>query len=215
MSLRILVLGGSGLTGTETIKILLKKGYYVRTITRHIDNIKIDHNTIDIRVGNVLEQEFINNSLKDIDYVINCLGIGGKGNSKPDSTISNNTRLLIRAMQLNKVKKLIAMSNVGAGDSWFYYPWLFRKIVIPVFMPWLLHIIQDKNRMEDIIRHSDIKYTIVRCPNILEGNTKNKVRSTTDGKGIKYSIMAVDVAEFLVSQISSDEYNFQSPSISN
>jgi nucleoside-diphosphate-sugar epimerase len=79
------------------------------------------------------------------DAVIHCLGIGGKGDGKPTTLISDSVRLVLEAMQSHGVPRIVCMSNVGAGGSG---SWFANRFVIPLFLRWLLPIIEDKNRME-------------------------------------------------------------------
>jgi hypothetical protein len=82
-------------------------------------------------------------------------------------------------------------------------------------MNWLKVIIDDKNRMEPIIMNSELDWTIVRCPNIVDKIPKGKVNATLDGKGLKLSVTLVDMAEFMLHQLTDSSYSHQAPSISN
>jgi hypothetical protein len=118
-------------------------------------------------------------------------------------------------MQINNVKRLIALSNVGAGNSISFQPKFFTKFILPNFMKWLKVIIDGKNIMEPIIMNSNLKWTIVRCPNIIEKPSKHNVTATLDGKGLKLSITKPDAAKFILEQISNTNFINQAPSISN
>jgi hypothetical protein len=149
------------------------------------------------------------------EAVIQCLGVGGKGDGKPTTFISDATKIIVEEMEKQQIKRLIAMSNVGAGNSLAFQPWFFAKIILPYFMKWLKVIIDDKNRMEPIIMNSELDWTIVRCPNIVDKTPKGNVHATLDGKGLKLSITLGDMAEFIVHQLTDSTYSKQAPSISN
>jgi hypothetical protein len=107
------------------------------------------------------------------------------------------------------------MSIAGAGDSLAFTPWLFRKIVLPYFMQWLQVLIDDKNRMEPMIRQSNLDWTIVRSAGILDKPAKGKTTATLDGKGLKLSITLGDMATFMVKQLTDKTFSKQAPCISN
>jgi hypothetical protein len=107
------------------------------------------------------------------------------------------------------------MSNVGAGNSLAFQPWFFTKIILPYFMKWLKVIIDDKNRMEPIIMNSELDWTIVRCPNIVDKSPKGNIHATLDGKGLKLAVTLGDMAEFIMHQLTDNTYSRQAPSISN
>jgi hypothetical protein len=153
--------------------------------------------------------------LKNSDAVIQCLGVGGKGNGKLTTFISDATKIIVEEMEKQQIKRLIAMSNVGAGNSISFQPWIFTKIILPYFMKWLKVLIDDKNRMEPIIMNSELDWTIVRCPNIVDKTPKGNVHATLDGKGLKLAVTLGDMAEFIVQQLINASYSKQAPSISN
>jgi hypothetical protein len=89
---------------------------------------------------------------------------------------------------------------------------LANPIVIPLFLRWLLPIIEDKNRMESALRVSAVNWVLVRLPNIVAGADK-PIRVSVDGRG--FSITAEPAARFLLEQVSTDRHLNQPPSISN
>jgi hypothetical protein len=107
------------------------------------------------------------------------------------------------------------MSNVGAGSSFAFQPWFFTKIILPYFMKWLKVIIDDKNRMEPIIMNTNLDWTIVRCPNIVDKPAKGRCNATLDGKDLKLSITLPDLSKFMVDQLQETTFNKQAPCVSN
>jgi hypothetical protein len=86
--------------------------------------------------------------------------------------------------------------------------------VQPLFLRWLIPIIEDKNRMESALCASPVDWVSVRLPNIVAGADK-PIRVSADGRGIGFSITAESAARFLLEQVSSDRYLRQVPCISN
>jgi putative NADH-flavin reductase len=165
--------------------------------------------------GNVLNPETVARVLQNQEVVIQCLGVGGKGDGKPTTFISDATKVIVEEMQKQKIKRLIAMSNVGAGYSIAFQPWFFTQIILPYFMKWLKVIIDDKNRMEPIIMNSHLDWTIVRCPNIVDKPAKGDCLATLDGKGLKLSVTLSDLSKFMVDQLTQAIFIKQAPSVSN
>ena len=97
--------------------------------------------------------------------------------------IEANKIIMTEMEQLN-VKRLVAISVIGAGDSWTFLPWIYRKLALPFFMKWFQAIIDDKNRMEAMIMQSRLDWTIVRCTTVKERPATGKVHATLDGKEI-------------------------------
>jgi uncharacterized protein YbjT (DUF2867 family) len=149
--MKIVIFGASGFSGRAILKEALAQNHQVTILVRSNVGVAFRDKNLKVVEGNVLDKEIVNQILHDQDAVIQCLGVGGKGDGKPTTFISDATKIIVEEMEKNKVKKLIAMSNVGAGNSIAFQPWIFNKIILPYFMKWLKVIIDDKNKMEPII----------------------------------------------------------------
>ena len=213
--MKIVIFGASGFSGRAILKEALAQNHQVTILVRSNVGVAFRDKNLKVVEGNVLDKEIVNQILHDQDAVIQCLGVGGKGDGKPTTFISDATKIIVEEMEKNKVKKLIAMSNVGAGNSIAFQPWIFNKIILPYFMKWLKVIIDDKNKMEPIIMNSRLDWTIVRCPNIVDKPMKGNCKATLDGKDLKLSVTLGDMAAFMINQITDNTFLKQAPSISN
>jgi putative NADH-flavin reductase len=213
--MKLVIFGATGFSGQAILKLALSKGYQVTVLVRNKSTITIKNDNLTVIQGNVLDRNNVKKALEHQDAVIQCLGVGGKGDGKPTTFISEANKIIVDEMEKQKVSRLIAMSNVGAGNSLSFQPWFFTNFILPYFMKWLKVIIDDKNRMEPTIMNSELEWTIVRCPNIVEKTPKGNVHTTLDGKGLKLSITLGDMAEFIIHQLTDSTYSKQAPSISN
>jgi putative NADH-flavin reductase len=213
--MKIVIFGATGFSGKAILKETLSQQHQVTVLVRNKSAIQIQDKNLKIVEGNVLDKYTVAEVLKNSDAVIQCLGVGGKGNGKLTTFISDATKIIVEEMEKQQIKRLIAMSNVGAGNSISFQPWIFTKIILPYFMKWLKVLIDDKNRMEPIIMNSELDWTIVRCPNIVDETPKGNVHATLDGKGLKLAVTLGDMAEFIVQQLINASYSKQAPSISN
>ena len=213
--MKVVIFGATGFSGNAILKETLLQQHQVTILVRNKSAIQIQDKNLNIIEGNVLDRNTVAEVLKNSDSVIQCLGVGGKGNGKLTTFISDATKIIVEEMEKQQIKRLIAMSNVGAGNSVSFQPWIFTKIILPYFMKWLKVLIDDKNRMEPIIMNSELDWTIVRCPNIVDKTPKGNVHATLDGKGLKLAVTLGDMAEFIVQQLINASYSKQAPSISN
>ena len=213
--MKVSIFGATGFSGQGILAEALKQGHKVTILVRDASKIPIKHQNLTIVEGNVLNPQTVASVLHHQEAVIQCLGVSGKGDGKPTTFISDATKIIVDEMQNQKIKRLIAMSNVGAGNSIAFQPWFFTKIILPYFMKWLKVIIEDKNRMEPIIMNSNLDWTIVRCPNIVDKPAKGTCNATLDGKGLKLSITLPDLSKFMVDQLNQTAFIKQAPSVSN
>jgi putative NADH-flavin reductase len=213
--MKITIFGATGFSGQAILAEALKQGHVVSILVRDASKVQIKHPNLTIVEGNVLDAPTVTSVLNHQEAVIQCLGVGGKGDGKPTTFISDATKVIVDEMQKQQIKRLIAMSNVGAGNSIAFQPWFFTKIILPYFMKWLKVIIDDKNRMEPIIMNSNLDWTIVRCPNIVDKPAKGNRNATLDGKGLKLSVTLPDLSKFMVDQLTETNFNKQAPCVSN
>ena len=213
--MKLVIFGATGFSGSAILSEALKQGHDLSILVRDASKIKIKDQKLRIVEGNVMDSQVVATILHHQDAVIQCLGVGGKGDGKPTTFISEANKIILDEMAKQKVPRLIAMSNVGVGNSVSFQPWFFTKFILPHFMKWLKVIIDDKNRMEPTIMNSELDWTIVRCPNIVDKTPKGNVHATLDGKGLKLSVTLGDMAEFIINQLTDNAYTRQAPSISN
>jgi len=213
--MKVAVFGATGFSGRAILLEALKQGHDVSILVRDASKIKIKDQKLRIVEGNIMDSQVVASILHHQDAVIQCLGVGGKGDGKPTTFISEANKVIVDEMEKQKVSRLIAMSNVGAGNSLSFQPWLFTNFILPYFMKWLKVIIDDNNRMEPTIMNSELEWTIVRCPNIIDKTPKGNVHPTLEGKGLKLTVTLGDMAEFIIHQLTDSTYLRQAPSVSN
>lgn len=212
--MKVLIFGASGFSGNAVLKKALSENHQVTILVRNKSAISIKDKNLTIIEGNVMDRNKVSEVLKNQEAVIQCLGVSGKS-TQPTTFMSDVTKIIVEEMEKSGVKRLIAMSNIGTGNSIGYNPWYFTKIILPYFMKWLKVVIDDKNRMEPIIMNSHLDWTIVRCPNIVDKPAKGRNHATLEGKGLKLSITLGDMSTFIVKQLTNGTYSKQAPAISN
>lgn len=212
--MKVVIFGATGIVGRAIMKEALAQGHEVTVFTRDAKKVKTTNDRLRAVEGDVTDRTTVRKTLEGQDAVIQSLGIGGKGNGKPTTFVSKANKLIMEEMKRIKVTRFMAISVIGAGDSWNFLPWIYRKMM-PVMMKWFKAIIDDKDRMEPMIERSGLDWTIVRCTTVKEIPSKGHIKVSLDGKDIKYSIAAPDMAKFVVSQLADNRFMFKAPVISN
>ena len=209
--MKLAIFGATGLTGGLVLAQALEQGHEVTALVRDPSRVSLNHPQLTVLGGSPTAPEDVERCIQGADAVIHCLGIGGKGDGRPTTLVSDSVKVVLTAMAKYGVLRIVCMSNVGAGGSG---TWFANRIVIPFFVRWLLPIIEDKDRMEEALRASSVEWVSVRLPNIVEGPEK-PLRFSKDGRGIGLTVTASSTALFLLQQVSSSEWVRSAPSISN
>lgn len=209
--MRIAIFGATGKTGARVIDLALSNGHEVVALVRDPSKVTKTHPQLTVLAGSPVSRTDVERCVKGADSVIHCLGIGGKGDGKPTSLVSDSVKCVISVMSQYGLKRLICMSNVGAGGSG---PWFARRVVVPLFLRWLMPILEDKDRMEQALRASSLDWVSVRLPMIIDGPSK-PIRNSVDGRALGLSITVDSAAQFLFDQLGATTFLRQTPSVSN
>ena len=112
---------------------------------------------------------------------------------------SRSTRILVDAMKDAGVKRLIAVTGLGAGDSRGHGGFLYDALAFPLL---LKRVYDDKDAQERIIRSSGLDWTIVRPGLLTNSPATGQYRVLTASKDWRFGIISrADVADFIVRQI--------------
>ena len=209
--MKIAVFGATGLTGGLVVAQALAQGHEVVALVRDPQRLALRDRRLIVLGGSPTAIGDVDRCVRGADAVVHCLGIGGKGDGARTTLISESVAVVLAAMQRHGVPRLVCMSNVGAGGSG---TWFANRIIIPLFLRWLLPIIADKDRMESALRASAVDWISVRLPAIVAGPAK-PLRVSATGRGIGLTITAASTAGFLLAQVNAAEFIRSTPSISN
>ncbi len=208
----VLVIGGSKGIGLATVKRALASGHRVRALARSAGQIRLRHEGLEKVEGDALKEEDITAALDGIDVVIQALGVRPGPNMifGPITLFSRATQILVPAMEAAAVKRLIAVTGFGAGDSKASINCLQR---IP-FRLVLGQAYDDKTLQEQLIRKSNLDWTIVRPVVLTPGPRSGRYRVLVEPESWRNGLISRnDVADFLVKQIEDDSLLHQTPVI--
>ncbi|PEC83754.1 NADH-flavin reductase [Bacillus cereus] len=206
---KIAILGANGKAGKYLVKEALKKGYEVKVLTRDSNNMTITNENIETIIGDARDFSSIRELLKGCQVVVNAVG-QPKNESYIFSTV---TKHVLEAMKEFKIKRYIVISGGSlnvTGDQ----KGMVNKIGATLFKLFLPKMMQDKYKELQTIQGSDVDWTIVRLPFVMEGKGIGKIKeSLVDMPGMK--IQNSDIAPFVITEINSKRYVGKCPFISN
>ena len=159
---KVLVIGASRGIGLETVKALLAKNQEVRAFARSTATIPLDNERLEKVDGDALDRRDIDRALEGVDAVIQSLGVsfGPQTVLKGTTLFSTSSRVLVDAMRTKGIKRLIAVTGLGAGDSRGHGGLLYSALLFPLV---LKRVYDDKDVEEQIVRASGLDWTTVRA----------------------------------------------------
>jgi putative NADH-flavin reductase len=129
------------------------------------------------------------------------------------TTLSEGTKIVIRAMEKLGVRRFICESSLGVGDSKGQLGFIYNWLLIPLF---LRNIFVDKEAQEKVIGDSNLDWVIVRPGALTNGPRTGKYHSWVgpEDKSIRRRISRADTADFMLRQLSEDGYLGKAPAVS-
>jgi putative NADH-flavin reductase len=206
---KIAVLGGTGKAGKYLIKELIRQGYHIKALARDPGKLKQSGPSLEVITGNAREYQSILNLLSECDAVISTLGPSG---NEPD-TCSMAAGHIIKAMQALNIRRLIEVAGLGI-DTPEDKKGIFTRILVAIMRWFASSVIDDRQKDYELLKNSNIQWTIVRCPMIKLTDLSRKIKtSLEDSPGNQIS--ATDLARFLIDQLKSEMFICKAPFISN
>lgn len=153
--MRLLVLGASGGVGSCLLKQAVARGHRITAQTRSAAKLTASE-AVSVIVGSPTDKAFLQQHIVGHDAVVLCLGIDRIGKT---TLFSETTTAIVGAMNAAAVRRLVAVTGVGAGDSKGHGGWFYNAIIYPFFTR---NRYADKDRQEEFIEQSDLDWTIVR-----------------------------------------------------
>lgn len=206
----IAILGGAGKAGRPLVQETLKAGYRVRLLLRHPEAFGLTHERLEILPGDARDPELICKLLQGGAALLSTLG-NPRGESAPPmlSTVTGHILTALRELGIRRyvvVTSLYTTAN-EQSDEKTRQAAEYMQNTFPLFMA-------DRQLEFDLLRESDLDWTCVRLPHIVQEPATNRVKVHLDYLPGQ-QISAEDLAHFLVGQLISREHIRQAPFVAN
>jgi putative NADH-flavin reductase len=201
MAMKVLVIGASGNTGRLVTPRLLAAGHDVTAFARQPAKIAVAADRLRVVQGDVRDAKSLESAVVGQDAVLATFGPRTLAKTDVQEVFM---RHLIAAMEHGSVRRLVNLSAWGSGGA-AVPP---RSLIVRYFLlPILLrHLLADKQRGEAYLFASDLEYTNV-CPALIKDlPPRGAVRASIDGAGLEQVIHRADLAQFMVEQLTSNQW---------
>lgn len=193
--MKITVFGATGGTGEHLVRQACESGYHVTAVVRDPARLRYRHPNLSVVRADVMDPEAISEAVTGADAVLNA--IGTRKVRVPTSAQSDSTESIIKAMSGHGARRLLVVSSSGMvseGDGPFT-----RIVVKPILKRVLRHVFADARRMEELVRGSDLDWTIVRAPRLTDGPRTGGYRMAVE-RNVRggFWVSRADVADCLL-----------------
>ncbi|MFD8493835.1 NAD(P)-dependent oxidoreductase [Amycolatopsis sp. NPDC059657] len=199
--MKLTILGATGGVGTHLVRQALAADHHVTAVVRDPSRLAVEPQVrLEVVTAKELDPSTLAPAVTGRDAVISTLGARDR---RPTTVCANGARAAIAAMREAGVNRYVVVSASGLvtdGDGVFT-----RSLVKPLLWRVLRESYRDMQEMEELVRASDLAWTIVRPPRLTAGERTGRIRSSADGnvRG-SFSIARADVADYLLRTVADD-----------
>ncbi|MFJ6900620.1 NAD(P)-dependent oxidoreductase [Streptomyces hokutonensis] len=203
--MKLVVFGATGGTGRAVLEQAVRAGHKVTAVVRRADALPPAPGVRVAVIPDLQDQELVDHAVTGQDAVISALGTNAKG---PVSVCADGTQSILTAMRAARVRRLLVVSAYGAAETHD------RSLYSLALWVTLGHKMRDKEVMEELIRRSDLDWTVVRPPKLTGRPHTGRYRTGTDLRiRLTSAISRADLADFLVREAAASEFLRQFPRI--
>lgn len=206
--MKLIIFGSTGSIGRQLVRQGLEQGHLVTAYARDPSKLDIRHDNLKLVQGDAMDLSSVEKAVQGQDAVLCSLGAGAKGTVR-----SRGTKNIIRAMEKVGIRRFVCQSSLGVGDSWGNLNFFWKYVM---FRGFLRQAYADHVSQEDHVRQSGLDWTIVRPAAFTDGNRTGEYRHGFPGndKTTKLKVSRDDVADFMLKQLTHEEYLRKTPGLS-
>lgn len=201
--MKVALFGATGATGRLVLEQALSRGHTVTALVRTPSKLTVSHERLRVIQGDVTDPAAVEAAVTGQEVVISA--IGSKKGRPPTTLYSDSMRILVAAMEKQGVQRLLSISAGGAYPGKDpNAPWFLNYLVKPLIARGTF---TDMSRMEEVVTHSHLDWTIIRPSRLVNkpatGKYRRELAYTIKGGN---TIGRADLAAFMVGQMDTREY---------
>jgi nucleoside-diphosphate-sugar epimerase len=203
--MRVAIFGANGPTGRLLTQQALDAGHHVVAATRHPEAFPLSHARLDVEAVDIHDLAAVSATVDGCDAVLSTLGV--PFTREPITVYSGGARNIVDAMHMHGLKRLVVVSSSAT------YPhhhaeggFLLNRVLQPIVTRTIGRTTYaDMRRMEEIVRESDLAWTIVRPSGLFDLPEATDYRLYEDESPGVFTAR-VDLAAAILAQVDNDTY---------
>jgi putative NADH-flavin reductase len=203
--MRISVFGANGGSGRVLVRQAVDAGHEVVAVTRRPDEFPFTHPRLIIAKADVHDSQAVYRAVEGSEAVLSSLGV--PFTSKPIMVYSEGVSSIIAAMSRLGVKRIAVVSSTTVephhhAEGGF----ILNRIMQPLVSATIgKTTYADMRAMEDILRRSDLDWTVVRSAGLFEAGHVSSYQ-VSDGQLDGVFTSREDLADCLLAQVSDSRF---------
>jgi putative NADH-flavin reductase len=208
--MKLTVFGATGKTGRHVVEQALDAGHEVAAFVRNPAKLELRHERLRVVQGDIADAAEVREAVRGQDAVISALG-QTKTSSKDVLTVA--ARHLVPAMQDEGARRLVTLVGAGVPDERDEGS-LGRTLMRGLMKLVARHVLEDAERHAEIVRSSDLEWSLVRPPRLTDGPKQGEYRTGYLQLGGTNTISRADLADFMLTLATDGRYVREAPMVS-
>lgn len=209
--MKLTIFGATGKTGKILVKQALQRGHQVTAFTRSPEKLAIENPDLSFVTGDVRNLDPVLEAVSGADAVVSVLG---PTENKPSFAVTQGTKNILEAMRSYNVGRLIISAGAGVGDP-RDEPKIIHRIINWILVLTARWVYEDMVQTVEAVRTSNLAWTVVRVPMLVDGKPTGVIQEGYVGKGVGARITRGDLAHYILDQVKKENQIQQAPAISN
>ncbi|MDZ5811303.1 NAD(P)H-binding protein [Halorubrum sp. AD140] len=217
--MRIAVFGATGRTGRPLVEQALERGHEVVALARDPSGLPAtvrDDGRVTVIEGDVTDAADVDRAVggdgDPVDAVASVLGQTPDG---PDDLLTVAGRHLLAAMDDHGVDRLVTLVGAGVREEGESVS-LGGRVMESLLKLLARAALEDARDHVELVRDSDVRWTVVRAPRLTEGAHTGEFEHGTELRlGMGDTAARANVAEFVLDCLEDDRYVGQMPKIAD
>lgn len=208
--MKIIVFGASRGVGLQVVKQALEAGHNVTAFVRSPEKFLITHPNLNVFKGDSMDANTVEKALVGQEAVVSALGP-----TRPPVPymMETSAKNIVMAMQKHGVRRLVSTTGAGVRQP------EDQPKFIDHFISFLLNllakeVVLDSANNVKVIETSDLDWTIIRFPRLIDGEHTGKYRVGYVGKESGTQISRADGADFILKELVEKHWNKKMPLVS-
>ncbi|TDC22800.1 SDR family oxidoreductase [Streptomyces sp. 8K308] len=204
--MKLVIFGANGPTGRLVTQRALDEGHTVTAVTRRPDAFPLEAPNLRVTGADALDAASVDQAVAGHDRVISTLGV--PYTREPVTIFSEGARNIAAAMERHGLRRLVCVTSIGVHpqlppDEKF----VFRKVVGPILTAMGRPLYEDARRLEEIVRATDLDWTIVRPSGLFDTTAVSDYRVAVEPQRLPGMFTArADLADLLLREVVDDTH---------
>ena len=209
--MKVVIFGATGQTGRLLVERAGANGHVVAAFVRDPIRVNIPDRSVRVVEGDVLDSAAVDRAVAGQEGVLVALGTATRGSPQ---VLPQGIRHILDAMEAHGVRRVVILSAAGALHE--KAGSILGSLGLMMARAFLPGVYREHRAMLEELRKRNLDWIAVR-PVILTNRPwtgRSRVVTTSIPRG-GYRISRADVADFMIRQLTSDEFLRKMPAIAN